>query len=56
MFYSTSCDAKTVRRTSWGYTSDMYFDQEHFETNHRSLYDYRFKGYGSNSGFLVFDR
>ena len=26
MFYLTSCDAKTVRRTSWGSdTSDRYF-------------------------------
>ena len=32
----------TVRRTS-----DMYFDQEHFET--------KFKSNGSNSGFNVFD-
>ena len=51
MFYLTSRDAKTVRRTSWGLgTSDRYFDKEHFETN----YDFRFKSYGSNSGFRVF--
>ena len=32
MFYLTSRDAKTVRRTSWGLdTSDRYFDKEHFE-------------------------
>ena len=34
-------------------TSDRYFDKEHFETN-QSLYDFRFKRYGSNSGFRVF--
>ena len=38
MFYLTSRDAKTVRRTSWGLdTSDRYFDKEHFETNQKSL-------------------
>ena len=38
MFYLTSHDANTVRRTSWGLdTSDRYFDKEHFETNQKSL-------------------
>ena len=38
VFYLTSCDAKTVGRTSWGLdTSDRYFDQEHCETNPKSL-------------------
>ena len=31
-------------------TSDWYFDKEPT----RSLYDFRFKSYGSNSGFGVF--
>ena len=35
-------------------TSDRYFDKEHFENQTRSLYDFRFKSYGSNSGFRVF--
>ena len=36
VFYLTSRDAKTVRRTSWGLdTSDRYFDKEHFETNQK---------------------
>ena len=34
MFYLTSGDAKTVRRTTW--------------------FNFRFKSYGSNSGFRVF--
>ena len=33
-------------------TSDRYLDKEHFET--RSLYDFRFRSYGSHSGFRVF--
>ena len=34
MFYFTSCDAKTVRRTSWRLgNSDRYFHQEHFATD-----------------------
>ena len=38
MFYLTSRDAKTVRRTSWGLdTSDRYFDKEYFEINQKSL-------------------
>ena len=38
MFYLTSRDAKTARRMSWGLdTSHRYFDQEHFETNQKSL-------------------
>ena len=50
----TSRDAKTVRRTSWGWdTSDRYVDQEH-ETNQKSLRLPVFKSYGSNSGFHVF--
>ena len=37
MFYLMSCDAKTVRRTSWAVDiSDRYADQEHFETKHIS--------------------
>ena len=34
-------------------TSDGYFDKEHFEPT-RSLYDFRFRSYGSHSGFRVF--
>ena len=40
IFYLTSRDAKTVRRTSWRLdmgTSDRYFDKKHFETNQKSL-------------------
>ena len=38
VFYLTSRDAKTVRRTSWGLdTYDRYFDQEHCEINPKSL-------------------
>ena len=56
MFYLTSRDAKTVRRTSWGLdTSDRYFDKEHFETNQKSLrLPVMAQSYGSNSGFRVF--
>ena len=35
MFYLTSRDAQTVRRTSWG-LGYLYFDQEHFEINQKS--------------------
>ena len=45
MFYLTSRDAKTVRRTSWR-LGDIFQPT-------RSLYDFRFKKYGSNSN--VFD-
>ena len=34
-------------------TSDRYFDKEILKPT-RSLYDFRFKSYGSNSGFRVF--
>ena len=48
--YLTPRDAKTLRHASWGL--------RHFERNilklTRSLYDFRFKSYGSNSGFRVF--
>ena len=45
VFYLTSRDVKTVRRSSCGLdNSDRYFDQEHFKM---------FKSYGSNSGFRV---
>ena len=47
-----SCDAKTVRRPSWGLgmdTSDRYFDQEYFETNQKSP-RLPVQSYGSNSG------
>ena len=38
VFYLTSRDAKTLRYASWGLdTSDRYFDEEHFETNQKSL-------------------
>ena len=34
----TSCDAKPLRRASWGLdTSDRECDKEHFETNQKSL-------------------
>ena len=52
LIYLTSRDAKTLRHGDCD-TSDRYFDKEHFETT-RSLYDFRFKSYGSNSGFCVF--
>ena len=38
VFYFTSRDEKMVRRASCGLdTSDRYFNQEHFETNQKSL-------------------
>ena len=38
VFYLTSHDAKTLRHVSWELRhSDRYFDQEHFETNQKSL-------------------
>ena len=39
VFYLTSRETKTVRRTSWWLwdTSASYFDQEHFENNQKSL-------------------
>ena len=41
--------------TSWGLdTSYRYFDQEHFETNHKSLRLPVQQLWLSNSGFLVF--
>ena len=40
LIYLTSRDAKTLRHASWG-------------LRHFSLYDFRFKSYGSNSGFRV---
>ena len=43
--YFTSRDAKTLGHASWGL--DILKPT-------RSLYDFRFKSYGSNSGFRVF--
>ena len=38
VFYLTSRDAKTLHHASWGLdTSDGYCDQEHIETNQKSL-------------------
>ena len=34
-------------------TSDRYFDKDILKPT-RSLYDFRFRSYGSNSGFRVF--
>ena len=48
--YLTSRDAKTLRHASWGLdTSDRNILKPT-----KSLYDFRFKSYGSNSGFRVF--
>ena len=50
LIYLTSRDAKTLRHASWGLdTSDR-----NIVKSTRSLYDFRFKSYGSNSGFRVF--
>ena len=45
-FYLTSCDAKTLRLI--GILTRNILKPT------RSLYDFRFKSYGSNSGFCVF--
>ena len=54
LIYLTSRDAKTLRHASWGLdTSDRYFNKELLKST-RSLYDFRFKSYGSKGGFRVF--
>ena len=50
VFYLTSRDITTVRRTSWGF--DISIRNSLKPT--RSLYDFRFKSYGSNCGFHDF--
>ena len=48
--YLTSRDTKTVRRTSWGLDTSI---RNNLKPT-RSLYDFRFKSYGSNCGFHDF--
>ena len=50
LIYLTSCDAKTLRHASWG----LDILTRNILKPTRSLYDFRFKSYGSNSGFRVF--
>ena len=50
MFYLTLRDTKTVRRTSWGLDTSI---KNHLKPT-RSLYDFRFKSYGSNCGLHDF--
>ena len=50
MFYLTSRDTETVRRTSWGLDASI---RNNLKPT-RSLYDFRFKSYGSNCGFHDF--
>ena len=54
-FYLTSCDAKTLRHASWGLRI-LLIDilTRNILKPTRSLYDFRFKSYGSNSGSRVF--
>ena len=51
LIYLTSCDAKTLRHASWGLIDIL---TRNILKPTRSLYDFRFKSYGSNSGFRVF--
>ena len=54
MFYLTSRDAiQYVERHGGSNSSDMYFDQKHFNTNQKSL-RLPVQSYGSNSDFHVF--
>ena len=52
VFYLTSRDAKRVGRTSWGL--DTLILIRNIVKPTRSLYDFRFKSYGSNSDFRIF--
>ena len=51
----TSCDAKTLHHASWG-LRHFWIDilTRNILKPTRSLYDFRFRSYGSNSGFRVF--
>ena len=55
LIYLTSCDAKTLRHASWG-TTTLLIDilTRNILKPTRSLYDFRFRSYGSHSGFRVF--
>ena len=54
-FYLTSRDAKTLRHASMGTTKLLIgILTRNILKPTRSLYDFRFKSYGSNSGFRVF--
>ena len=59
MFYLTSRDAKTVRRTDSYVMAGRIFLIDILIRNNlqptRSLHDFRCKSYGSKSGFNVFD-
>ena len=48
-----SCDAKTLRHASWGLLLIDILTRNILKPT-RSLYDFRFRSYGSNSGFRVF--
>ena len=50
----TSSDAKTVRHASWGLRHLIDILTRNILKPTRSLYDFRFISYGSNSGFRVF--
>ena len=54
----TSCDAKTLRHASWGlrhfWTLLIDILTRNILKPTWSLYDFRFRSYGSNSGFRVF--
>ena len=53
VFYLTPRDAKTLRHASWGLLLIGILTRNILKLT-RSLYDFRFKSYGSNSGFRVF--
>ena len=55
LIYLTSCDAKNVTSCVMG-TTTLLIDilTRNILKPTRSLYDFRFKSYGSNSGFRVF--
>ena len=52
VFYLTPRDAKTLRHASW--TLLIGILTRNILKLTRSLYDFRFNSYGSNSGFRVF--
>ena len=55
VFYLTPRDAKTLRHASWGLRHFwICILTMNILKLTRSLYDFRFKSYGSNSGFRVF--
>ena len=55
LIYLTSCDAKTLRHASWWRRHfSIYILTRNILKPTRSLYDFRFKSYGSNSDFRVF--